>query len=199
MMESVRPLTVTAVGLALLALGAAVGPASGSAQGRPTPLLERDVQAFAGDLPGVGALRPPTLQEGDGGHGTFLEIAKWSSLVLSLGASGYGFHRNAEADDEFERLEAICEADPDRCTDRNPDGTFGDARLERIFQSVLDKDRTARAVLILGQVGIATTVALFIWDLDDDGDTEDIPFRPPRLRVTDAGVELAFRIPLPNH
>lgn len=117
---------------------------------------------------------------------------------MSAGASLYGFHVHGQADDEFRALQRICDADPERCRARNPDGSFSDADLEGRYQEVLDKDGSARAALILAQVGFAATIVLFIMDLGGSETPPDIPFEPPKLLVTpDGATGLSYSMPLP--
>ncbi len=115
-----------------------------------------------------------------------LGISKWAALAAAGGAAAYGFRVNARADREFAELEGICSRDVQRCLDRNPDGSFADPELEALFQEVVRLDDQARTALILGQVGIAVSLVLFILDLDDRG-APDIPYVPPRLTVAPGG------------
>lgn len=150
---------------------------------------------------GVPPAATPAIQSGadEGGRST-LRLIKWGTLAVSAGASLYGFQVHGRADDEFQSLERICEADPGRCQTRNADGSFADPDLEARYQRVLDRDGSARAALILAQVGLAATIVLFIMDLGGNETPPDIPFEPPRMRVTPDGVtEVSYSVALPFH
>ena len=121
-----------------------------------------------------------------------LRIAKWTAVAASAGAAAYGFVTNARADDRFSELERACQSDPVRCRDRLPDGRYRDAGLESAYQDVRDLDRRSRIALIAGQLGIATSVVLFLLDLGNERRPPDIPYNP-RLDIAPGragGIEL---------
>jgi hypothetical protein len=109
---------------------------------------------------------------------TFLGTAKWAGLAIAGGAAIYGFSLNSQADEVFDELDAICLDDPDRCDLRNPDGSFADEDLERLYQATVAKDREARTALIISQVTLATAVVFFIMDLSNRP-RDNIPYDPP--------------------
>lgn len=153
-----------------LAVLVAVIPGSGaSAQGPAGP----DLSAFGGGAPP----QEPPAEVQDAGL-TFLGTAKWAALAVSGGAAVYGFSLNSQADDIFARLEDICDDDPDRCEPRNPDGSFADEELERLYADTLARDRQARTALIVSQLTLAASVVMFILDLSNRP-PDNIPYDPP--------------------
>jgi len=113
----------------------------------------------------------------DKGGLTFLGTAKWASLAISAGAAAYGFSLNSQADDVYDRLDAVCLEDPDRCKHRNPDGSFADGSLESLYQETLSTDRQARTALVVSQVALAASVLFFIMDLSNKS-PPNIPYDP---------------------
>lgn len=143
---------------------------------------------------------PVVVQEKHGERHPILRLAKWGAMAVSAGASVYGFHVHGQADDAFQELQDICDQQPDRCGSRHPDGSFADTDLEGRYQQVLDKDRSARTALILAQVGLATTVVLFILDLGGNEAPPDIPFEPPKIVVgPNHRTEVSYSVALPFH
>jgi hypothetical protein len=140
---------------------------------------------------------PESATDGERRSSRRLGIAKWSTLIVSAGVGGYGFVTNDRAERAYVDLEQRCFASPEEiCRERNPDGSFVDAELEREFQEVLRMDRRARAALVAAQVGVVATVVLFIMDMGGNGLPDTIPFTPPRLNVTPHGVGLEARVPV---
>lgn len=128
-------------------------------------------------------------------------IAKWTTLLASAGAAGYGFTENRAADREYEELERICEGNPALCEKQPASEAYADAALEARYQRIVDRDDRARLALLAGQVGIAASVVLFILDLPDQSTPEDIPYDPKPLRVglrRDGSATLEFRWLGPN-
>jgi len=115
-------------------------------------------------------------------RGAFLKVAKWTTLMGSAAALGYGIITNREADRDYDAIEKICEETPERCT-RLTNGEYADAELEARYQDVVRLDDRAKLSLTAGQVGLAATLVLFILDLPSDPGTEDIPYEPRRLRI----------------
>jgi len=147
-------------------LGMLVCALPGSAQERPLRFAESAHQEDASPSP----LRP-------------IRVAKWSALTAAAGFAAYGFARSGAADDAFRDLERSCNLDRDRCHARTAGGAYADAALESRYQEVLELDQTARTALILSQVGLATSVVLFLLDLRNDRPPPDIPYVPRSLNL----------------
>jgi hypothetical protein len=182
-------MTVRRLSVALVAAAAMLPGARARAQMSELPA--RAIHRHALEVNAQEEVRPSALRP--------LKIGKWLAAVGAAGAAVYGFVRNGEADDAFRTLEEACEASPQRCVLRNPGGSYADADFERLYQEVLGLDRKARNGLILSQVGVVTSVVLFLLDLRNDVPPPDIPYTPPRLNVAptrDGGVSLAVRLTL---
>lgn len=112
-----------------------------------------------------------------------VRVAKWSALAVAAGFAAYGFARSGDADDAFRNLERSCNLDPERCLARTAGGGYVDPALESGYQNVLDLDQQARTALILSQVGLATSVVLFLLDLRNNRPPADIPYTPRGLSL----------------
>jgi hypothetical protein len=111
-----------------------------------------------------------------------------------------GFTLNSSADDLYDDLERACVADPLVCRLRTPDGAYRSEELESRYQRVLDRDAGARTALLASQIGVATSVVLFILDLRNARGPEDIIYEPRTLEVSprrDGGVELRLNLHAP--
>ena len=135
--------------------------------------------ATSSDLDERGFLRP-------------LNLAKWGSAAAAVGAGVWGFVLQDDAEGELRALETLCNAEPQRCRDLLPDGRYADPALERRYSAIRGDYRMARRLLVVSQLALAGSVALFILDLPDDDDPPNIPYDPPvRLDLTpDGAVEL---------
>jgi hypothetical protein len=111
-----------------------------------------------------------------------LRIVKWTSLLASTGAAAYGFAENRVADREYKELELDCDAAPFSCSKVNGGEAYSDPALEQRYQKILKRDDNARMALLAGQIGIAASVIMFIIDLPEGENTEDIPYEPKPLR-----------------
>ncbi len=127
-----------------------------------------------------------------------LRVAKWSTLTFAAAAGIYGFVESARADDRYNELESLCQASPADCQLRTADGAYQDTRFETLYQTVRRHDRRAHYSLIAGQVGVATSVVLFLLDLGNAHPPRDIPWVPRDLRVrrTRGGADVGIWLPL---
>ena len=136
-------------------------------------------------------------QNGPGGW-SVLRISKWSMLAGTLGAAVYGVATVGAADDDYERLERACQAEPLLCRRRDSGGSYESAQLEQQYQSVLQRDRRARTALLASQAGVAATVVLFILDLRHARAPASIPYHPRTLEVRpDRQGRLELRLTVP--
>lgn len=104
--------------------------------------------------------------------------AKWATLAASAAVGAYGFLVNDDAEDRYTRLEELCAADTDRCRERLASGAFVDAELEAMYQDIVKRDRRARVALLASQIGLASSVLLFILDLREAATPPNIPYEP---------------------
>jgi hypothetical protein len=198
--KSVRPAALLlAAGLAV-PVGAAAQAGAGSGASAPGA-----AQVAAADGWSGAARQPARFAATDGtaqqtapprSGWTGLRIAKWSTLVSSVGLATYGFTTNSRADREYRRLEELCKADLPRCV-LDEAGRYADPDLEQRYQEVLDGDRRARTTLIASQVGLASSVLLFIMDLRSDRPPPNIPYEPRGLTFApraDGAVEVGLRL-----
>jgi len=122
---------------------------------------------------------------------------KWFTLGTSVALGAIGFRLHSQADDAFAELEQSCNADPDNCRDRNPDGSYRDQRLESLYGKVLDKDDQARLSLLGAHISFGASVVLFIVDFQKNSRPSDIPYDPEAersaLRLSVAAGEVTLR------
>jgi hypothetical protein len=130
-------------------------------------------------LLGPSVARAQTVEPPRAEGSSFLGYAKWGTLGAAVAAGVIGFAAHSDADALFDDIEAICEDDPSRCG-VGLDGRYQDADLERRYQDVLDADARVRTSLILSQVAVAATVAMFLLDLDGGDDPDNVPYDPDR-------------------
>lgn len=167
-----------------------------------TMLLAGVVPCVAQDPAPQSAADTTSAPSVERGSWTALRVAKWSTAVGAAGTALYGFVNNQRADDRFESLEQTCVSEPVRCADRLPNGAYADAALEADYQAARAIDRRARTALIIGQVGVAASVVLFIADLRNNDAPADIPYEPRTLDVMpsrDGGLSLRLNFRLPQH
>lgn len=110
-----------------------------------------------------------------------LRIAKWTTAATALGTGIYGFVLQDDADSRFRELEDLCEVERERCRELEPDGSYADPGLESRYQRIREDYRTARVLLVVSQVALAGSIALFILDLPDDPTPRNVPYEPERL------------------
>lgn len=151
-------------------------------------------------LPGsrLAAQGSPEGEDRARGGWSVLRVSKWASLTVTMGAAIYGVTTITGADADYERLELACRQVPLECRSRTSAGRYSDPELERQYQAVLRQDHRARTALLVSQIGVATTVALFILDLRHARGPTDIPYDPPRgleLKPRTDGVELRYTLP----
>jgi len=115
-------------------------------------------------------------------YGGWVGVAKWSTLVASIGFGTIGVLVSREADESFARLVILCEEDADRCRSLDPDGSYADRLLENLYQDVVTKDKQARAAFIAAEVSFVASVLLFVVDFQRGGEPENEPYDPDGAR-----------------
>ncbi|HUF49960.1 MAG TPA: hypothetical protein VMN60_03945 [Longimicrobiales bacterium] len=123
-----------------------------------------------------------------------VRVAKWSTVGVAVGAALYGLANNQRADDAYEQLERLCQADRTRCASRTAGGPYTDLVLEAEYQRIRVLDRRARTGLVVGQAAVAASVVLFILDLRNERAPPNIPFEPRVGAAEDGGLLLSGRI-----
>lgn len=126
-----------------------------------------------------------------------MRIVKWTALFASTGAAAYGFAENRVADREYEELELECDAVPTSCGKVADGDAYLNPALEARYQRILERDDNAQLALLAGQIGIAASVIMFIIDLPEGENTEDIPYEPKPFRFglgRDGRAEFGWRL-----
>jgi hypothetical protein len=93
-----------------------------------------------------------------------VHYGKWATAAIALGFTVLAARENSNADDNWQQLRDLCRADNAACQQRS-DGQYVVLTAELLYQKTLYYDRRARRRLIVGQVSLLTTAALFILDL----------------------------------
>ncbi|HWV58743.1 MAG TPA: hypothetical protein VNZ57_14900 [Longimicrobiales bacterium] len=126
-------------------------------------------------------------------------LLKWGTLAASLGTATYGITRQRAADKLYASIELDCAESPARCGERYNEGEFEDPILANRYQSAQDIDRRARVALIVSQVAVLGSVALFLLDLDDRPKPVVDPYDPPlRLELGASGLGVSVRVATPT-
>lgn len=126
-----------------------------------------------------------------------VHYGKWATAAVALGFTVLAARENHNADDHWQQLREQCRADNTACQQR-PDGQYANSMAEQLYQKTLYYDRRARRRLIVGQVSLLTTAALFIIDLRNQRrGPPNIPFHG--LEVTaepvGGGARVGVRVP----
>lgn len=121
-------------------------------------------------------------------------IGKWVTLGAAAASAVYGFSESSRADDLYNALEVDCQANPDTCRGRDPSGRYLDSDFEQRYQDVLSIDRRTRQALVVSQVSLLASAILFVLDLRSDTTRPDVPYTPPQLRLTPAGLEASVEV-----
>lgn len=126
-----------------------------------------------------------------------VHYGKWATAAVALGFTVLAARENQHADDSWQQLRELCRADNSACRQR-PDGQYVNSTTELLYQKTLYYDRRARRRLIVGQVSLLTTAALFILDLRyQRRGPPNIPFNGLELLAQPAGTgaHLGIRVP----
>ena len=126
-----------------------------------------------------------------------VHYGKWATAAVALGFTVLAARENHNADDNWQQLRELCRADNTACRQR-PDGQYANSMAEELYQKTLYYDRRARRRLIVGQVSLLTTAALFILDLRNQRrGPPNIPFHGLELTAEPegSGARLGIRVP----
>jgi len=152
--------------------------------------------ALVGPAPALAQAPEPHRPEGP----SIITYARWGTLGAAVAAGVIGFAAHQDADDQFDTLEALCEADAARCA-LKPGGGYADARLESRYQDVLGADSRARTALVASQLAVAASLALFLLDMGGDSEPDNVPYDPERglgfRNGPDGRAELVYVLPWP--
>ncbi|MFN2399488.1 MAG: hypothetical protein ABR543_12740 [Gemmatimonadaceae bacterium] len=106
-----------------------------------------------------------------------IRVAKWVVLGAAVGFGGFALANSARADDAYGKLNALCHAEPSRCSIR--EGSYADAQAERLYDEAVRGDRNAQIGIIGGQITLLGSASLFIYDLRNGRGPSDIPYPSP--------------------
>lgn len=123
---------------------------------------------------------------------TVVRVAKWTLLAAAAGFAAYAVSQTSQAEENYEELGRICDADPTRCD--LVDGRYADPSLERLFRETADHDQRAQVGIIGAQATLFGSVGLFIWDLRNDRGPQNIPYPSHAQRTAPRGIAIGARI-----
>jgi hypothetical protein len=130
-------------------------------------------------------------------YGSWVGITKWVTLAAAVGLGTAGVMLHKDANEMYQRLDALCNDDPENCRDRAPDGGYVDRVLEGMYESILQKDEQARAAFIASEITFFTSVLLFIVDFQKRSGPGNVPYDPDSekadLRFTAVPGEITVR------
>ena len=145
--------------------------------------------ALAGLAPALAAQEQPASPPAPSQGWTrgAVHYGKWATAAAALGFTMLAARENHNADDNWQQLRELCQADNTACQQR-PDGQYVNSAAELLYQKTLYYDRRARRRLIVGQVSLLTTAALFILDLRNQRrGPPNIPFHGLEVMAEPAG------------
>jgi hypothetical protein len=120
-------------------------------------------------------------------------IAKWVLAGATIALGVYAFAQHDAAEQEHARLRDRCDGAPQLCT--VADGRYADAESEALHQRAVRHDRRARTGIVAGQITLLGGVALFLYDLRNDGGPDNIPYpTQQRLTLTERSVYIGARV-----
>jgi hypothetical protein len=105
-------------------------------------------------------------------------IGKWLLAGATVGLGVYAYAEHAAAERAHDDLRDRCDSSPALCT--VVDGRYSDADSETLHQRAVGHDRRARTGIVAGQITLLGGVALFLYDLRDDGGPDNIPYPSSR-------------------
>ena len=108
-------------------------------------------------------------------------VAKWVLAGATIALGIYAFAEHDKAESEQARLRDRCDSAPGLCT--VTDGRYTDPESEALHQRAVRHDRHARMGIVAGQITLLGGVALFLYDLRNDGGPDNIPY-PAQRRFT---------------
>lgn len=126
-----------------------------------------------------------------------VHYGKWATAAVALGLTVLAAKEHHHANDNWQQLRELCQTDNTACQVR-PDGQYANTTAERLYQQTLYYDRRARRRLIVGQVSLLATAALFILDLRNQRSSPpNIPFNGLEVMAEPegSGARFGFRVP----
>jgi hypothetical protein len=116
-----------------------------------------------------------------------IHYGKWVTAASAVGFTLLAAHEHDTADRSWQQLLTLCRTDNAACQVR-ADGRYTTYQAELLFQQTLYYDRRARHRLIVGQVSLLASAALFILDLrHENGGPPNIPYHGLKVTAEPAG------------
>lgn len=154
--------------------------------------------ALAGLAPGrLSAQEAPSPPPRSGWTGGVVHYGKWATAAAAIGFTVLAAREHRDADRNWRALLALCREDNAACQQR-ADGQYVDYAAELLYQQTLYFDHRARRRLIVGQVSLLTSAALFILDLRRHRDgPPNIPLQGLELTAEPwgSGARVEVRVP----
>lgn len=126
-----------------------------------------------------------------------VHYGKWLSAASAVGFTLLAAHEHDTANRSWQRLLDLCRQDNAACQ-VGADGRYAAYQAELLYQETLYYDRRARRRMIVGQISVLTSAALFILDLrHGSGSPPNIPFHGLEVTAEPAGdgARLGVRVP----
>ena len=152
----------------------------------------------------AGAAQPLAAQQAkpDPDAGWIQPVArygKWLGVTAAAVLTALAMREHSSSDEAWNSLLEICRADNQDCALRS-DGSYINPVSESYYQRSLYFDARARQRLMFGQIALAVSAALFIYDLSGGPKgPPNIPLDPNRIVLgpspdgrTNIGLRLAF-------
>lgn len=153
--------------------------------------------ALAGLAPALGAQDPSVPAPQQSWTRGAVHYGKWATAAVALGLTVLAAKEHHHANDNWQQLRALCQTDNTACQLR-PDGQYANANAELLYQQTLYYDRRARRRLIVGQVSLLATAALFILDLRNQRSSPpNIPFTGLEVMAEPEGSGARFGLRVP--
>lgn len=126
-----------------------------------------------------------------------VHYGKWLSAASAVGFTLLAAHEHDTANRSWQQLLDLCRQDNTACQ-VGADGRYATYQAERLYQQTLYYDRRARHRMIVGQISVLTSAALFILDLrHGGGGPPNIPFHGLRLTAEPVGDGARMEVQIP--
>jgi len=153
--------------------------------------------ALAGLAPAIAAQDRPAPAPPQGWTRGAVHYGKWATATVALGFTVLAAREYHHANDNWQQLRELCQTDNTACQVRS-DGQYANTTAELLYQKTLYFDRRARRRLIVGQVSLLATAALFILDLRNQRrGPPNIPFNGLELTAEPEGGGARFGLRVP--
>ena len=146
------------------------------------PLLGRPAVAQTDSTASAAYHIPPAIKWG-----------KWAAAALAVGATAFGVHQHNAGNNAYADLVEYCGGVT--CS-IGPDGRYVDARAEATYQRVVRNDRSARVLIVGGQLAALGSAVLFVMELRHRTGPPNIPFNGLMVESSQGVTRVGFRVPI---